>query len=100
QGESAEAVPFLRTAFELDPGYGPAAYQLGRALARQEKWQEAEEALGQAVRLARRRRGEEPAPWLLPARCALGRVLSHRGQAQAAREQYQEALALEPGWPQ
>lgn len=66
-------------------------YQLGRELARREKWDGAVAAFRQGVDLD---------PYSLRSRCSLAWAFFHLGQTGAARANYAEAFRIDPNWPQ
>lgn len=82
------ALPCYRRASELAPEDPKAAYRLGIAAMNHGDAALAEEALGRTVELA---------PEYVPARRRLGRWWLELGETDAARAQFDAALAVDPG---
>ncbi len=87
RGQPAEAEKYLRQALELNPGQKPAWGNLGMALGALGRASESYEAFAHVVRPAQ-------------AHANVGILLARAGQEAPARQQLQQALALEPNLPQ
>jgi len=86
-GEHGEAAIDFQLAIRLDPGHPRAANNLGIALTRQGKWDEAEAVFRRRLDTVR----DDAAAWT-----GLGNVLLVAGRAGAAVPCYDEALRVEP----
>lgn len=84
QGDWANAEACLAKAVQQDPNHKRAWVNLGLARAQQSKWDESFEAFCKAVRPA-------------DAHCNMAFVLGAQGRSEEAKNQYRQALALDPG---
>jgi protein O-GlcNAc transferase len=85
-GQPAQAIQHARKALELNPKTDAAAFQLGRALDRLEKWPEAAEALSRAIQLN---------PNASSYRYVLGGVYRRLGKTKESQEQLEIFRKLE-----
>src|SRR5262249_57924483 len=83
-GDWQEAERWLRKSLAVDSHHQRAWINLGMTLGQQERYDESVEAFGHAVRPAE-------------AHCNLAFILTTQGRRQEARQEYEKALALEPG---
>lgn len=83
RGDWATAEGYLAKAVEADPNHKHAWMNLGLAQSQQEKWEESFQSFCKAVRPAE-------------AHVNLGFALATRGKTAEAKEQYRQALALDP----
>ena len=90
-GRFEEALPYLRKAIELDPGYEEPHFFYGDWLVKQARYDEALEPLGKAVALR---------PDYMPARIARARALMGLARWAEALEALNEAVRVEPRHPQ
>lgn len=90
QGALAEAGESLQQALTLDPGNGPAYYQMGRLRHRQGKIESAKESLRTAIRL---NTGD------LASHQALAAILEAEGETTRAEREIKRALALKENDP-
>ncbi len=91
RGDLDEAIAHYREALDLDPSDAMAWLYLGNALARQKKWQPAADSA---------RRATELDPQNGRAHRILAHALFQLGEKDAARQEYQQALRIEPKWPE
>ncbi len=84
RGDWGNAEVYLSKAVQFDPNHKKAWTNLGLALAQQAKWDDSFQAFCHAVRPA-------------DAHCNLAFILAAHGSKDEAKEQYRQALALDPG---
>jgi tetratricopeptide (TPR) repeat protein len=94
RGDLNEAMEHYREAQKLATNDPLLCYQVGHLLLQQEQWKQALAYLSQAAELDRRR---DPNHSVAIRRC-LAFTLSRLGQKDDARQQYQEASKINPGW--
>ena len=90
-GRFEEALPYLRKAIELDPGYEEPYFFYGDWLVKQARYEEALEPLGKAVALR---------PDYMPARIANARAMMGLARWAEALEALNDAARVEPRHPQ
>jgi Flp pilus assembly protein TadD len=96
QGHSGLATSYYRRALEIDPDYAPALVGMGRSILRAKKYSEAMSNATRALHLAR---GVDARPGLeATAIYQMGRVHYERGERDAARRLFRQAISL-PGAP-
>ena len=96
QGHSGLAASYYRRALEIDPDYAPALVRMGRGILRAKKYSEAMSNATRALQLAR---GVDARPGLEAAAIyQMGRVHYERGERDAARRLFRQAISL-PGAP-
>lgn len=90
-GRFEEALPHLRLAIDLDPGYEEPHFFYGDWLVKQARYSEALEPLRRAITI----RGD-----YMPARIGIARALMGQAKWQEALAELQEAVRVEPRHPQ
>ncbi|MFW2388487.1 MAG: tetratricopeptide repeat protein [Polyangiales bacterium] len=96
QGHSGAAASYYRRALEIDPDYAPALVGMGRGILRAKKYSDAMKNATRALQLAR---GVDSRPGLEAAAIyQMGRVHYERGERDAARRLFRQAISL-PGAP-
>ncbi len=101
-GRHAEAEQTARRLVEMEPGYGPARYHLGRLLCEAEKWAEAGENLETALILGTGDRvwGADQDRCNFKAAFLLGRAWAAVGRGGPARQAFRLARDFDPSHPE
>jgi tetratricopeptide (TPR) repeat protein len=90
-GKASDAEKYFHLVLRFDPNYADAYYNLGHLYFQQGKLDEALDCYHRAVTLRRNAAGYH---------ASLALALSDRGQSELAAAEYQEALRLDPQWPE